>query len=239
MWARGRQMTQLVFDLSQGEAFGKPDFFVSDSNAAASGWIERWPEWPSAVLVLHGPRGAGKTHLAYMWRERAAATLVAGDSLAEGVVEEIFKGGRSKVVVDDADRSPEAALLHLFNACVEVGGSLLLTAQRAPGPWRPALADLGSRLRAAPAVGIDLPDDPLLGAVLAKHFADRQVRVASEVIAYLVRHIERSLGAAGEIAVALDQVALSRGCAITIPLANRVLAARTAQPLPPGDAGIT
>ena len=43
----------------------------------------------------------------------------------------------------------------------------------------------------------------LLGAVLAKHFADRQVRVAPEVIAYLVRHMERSLAAAGEIAAAL------------------------------------
>jgi len=233
-------MKQLVFELSPGEAFGRGDFFVSDSNAAALGWIERWPEWPAPVLVLHGPRGAGKTHLAHLWRERAAAVLVAGATLDEARLAEAVERANATIAVDDADHAPEAALLHLHNACLEAGGGLLLTARRAPGPWRPALADLGSRLRAAPAVGIDLPDDTLLGAVLAKHFADRQVRVAPEVIAYLVRHMERSLAAAGEIAAALDQAALSLSGAITIPLANRVLAASTDHSLPPGsDAAVT
>jgi chromosomal replication initiation ATPase DnaA len=233
-------MKQLVFDLSQGEAFGRADFFVSESNAAALGWIERWPGWPSPVLVLHGPRGAGKTHLAHLWRGRAGAILLAGASLGEAHCAEIFERRGPRIAVDDADRAPEAALLHLYNACLEAGGSLLLTARQAPGPWQPALADLGSRLRAAPAVGINPPDDPLLGAVLAKHFADRQVRVAPEVIVYLVRHIERSLAAAKEIAAALDDAALSRSGAITIPLANQVLAARPNQCLPPGsDAGVT
>jgi chromosomal replication initiation ATPase DnaA len=128
----------------------------------------------------------------------------------------------------------------LYNACLEEGGSLLLTARQAPGSWRPVLADLGSRLRAAAAIGIDPPDDALLSAVLAKHFADRQVRVASDVIAYLVRRMERSPAAAKEIVAALDRAALSRRGAITIPLTNEVLAARPNQCLPPGsDAGVT
>jgi len=233
-------MTQLVFDLSQGEAFGREDFLVSESNAAALGWVERWPEWPSPVLVLHGPQGAGKTHLAHMWRGRAGAILLAGASLGEADCAEIFERRGSIIAVDDADCAPEAALLHLYNACLEAGGSLLLTARQAPGPWRPALADLGSRLRAAPAVGINRPDDALLAAVLAKHFADRQVRVAPEVIAYLICRMERSLAAAKEIAADLDHAALSRSGAITIPLTNQVLAARPRHYLPPGsDAGVT
>jgi chromosomal replication initiation ATPase DnaA len=233
-------MKQLVFDLSLDEVFGRADYFASESNAAALGSIERWPEWPSPVLVLHGPRGAGKTHLARLWSERAAAILLAGASLDEARLGEIIERRRSRVAIDDADHAPEAALLHLYNACLEGGGSLLLTARQVPGPWRPALADLSSRLRAAPAVEINLPDDLLLAAVLAKRFADRQVRVGSEVIAYLVRHMERSLAAAGQIAAALDQAALSRSGAITVPLANRVLAAQTDHYQPPGsDAGVT
>ena len=233
-------MKQLVLDLSHGEAYGREDFFVSPSNAAALGWVERWPEWPSPVLVLHGPRGAGKTHLAHLWRDRAAAILLAGAALDQARLREAIESAGPRIAVDDADRAPEAALLHFYNACLEAGGSLLLTSRQAPGPWQPALADLSSRLRAAPAVGIDLPDDSLLAAVLAKHFADRQVRVAPEVILFLVRHMERSLAAAGEVAAALDQAALSGRAAITIPLANRVLAVPTDHGFSPGsDAGVT
>ncbi len=226
-------MTQLAFDLTGGEAFGRADFFVSDANAAALGWVDRWPQWPSPVLVLHGARGAGKTHLAHLWRQRAAAILVAGESLDHAHVDGIIAGSGTNFVVDDAEHAPETALLHLFNACLEAGGNLLLTSRQAAGSWRPALADLGSRLCAAPSVGIGGPDDALLAAVLAKHFADRQIRVASEVITYLVCHMERSFHAAGEISAALDHAALSGNRAITTRLANQVLAARANQPRPP------
>jgi chromosomal replication initiation ATPase DnaA len=227
-------MKQFVFDLPRREDFGREDFFVSDSNAAALSWIERWPQWPAPVLVVHGSRGAGKTHLAHLWCKRAEAIFAAGPALAEAHFEEIIEGRHPRLVIDDADHAPERELLHLYNACLEAGGELLLTARRPPGPWQPALADLGSRLRAAPAVGIDLPDDTLLGAVLAKHFADRQVRVAPEVIAYLVRHMERSLASAGQIAAALDEKALSLSGAITIPLASEMVA-RINQRFSPGD----
>lgn len=232
-------MQQLVFDLARPGAFGRADFLVSDSNLAALRWVERWPQWPSPALLVHGPTGAGKTHLAHLWRDYASAELLDGARLTPAAVADIFEKGLPRIAIDDADGAPEAALLHVFNACIEAGGSLLLTARGAPGTWRPALADLGSRLRAAPAVAIDLPDDRLLGAVLAKHFADRQVRVLPEVIAYLVRRMERSLAAAGDIAAALDRAALIRNGPITIPLAGEVLAGLY-QPFPPGnDAGVT
>lgn len=233
-------MKQLVFDLPRRASFGRDDFFVSDSNTGALGWIERWPNWPVPALVLHGPRGAGKTHLAYLWRDRAAAMLLSGASLDEADLTKIIERRSLHIGVDDADCAPEAILLHLYNFCLEEGGSLLLTARQQPGLWPMTLADLGSRLRAAPAVGIMRPDDGLLSAVLAKHFADRQVRVAPVVIAYLVSHMERSLAAAGALAAALDLAALSRSGSITIALANRILAASTSHGLPPdSDAGVT
>ena len=102
------------------------------------------------------------------------------------------------------------------------------------------LPDLSSRLRAVSAIKIGPPDDALLGAVVAKHFADRQVQVTPEVIAYLISHMERSLAAAAEIATALDEAALSRRGAITVRLANQVLAARANQfPSPDSEAGVT
>jgi chromosomal replication initiation ATPase DnaA len=235
-----RRITQLTFQLAGAAAYGRSDFIVTASNSLALAWLDRWPDWPAPVLLLHGPEGSGKTHLAHLWRERASAALVSGVALDEAGLRQLLDYGNRRIAVDDADRAGETALLHLFNTCYESGSNLLLTSRTSPGSWRVALADLGSRLRAALAVGIGRPDDALLGAVLAKHFADRQIRVALEVIAYLVGHMERSLAAAAEVAAALDQLALSNGGAITVPLASRFLAERDDQSLrPDSDAAVT
>ncbi len=216
---------QLAFDLAHQRAFGRADFVVSAVNAAALEWIDRWPRWPSPVLLLHGPQGAGKTHLAHLWCERSGAFSLPGNSLDDTCAAAVLDRRRANIVVDDAQHSPEAALLHMFNACVETGANLLLTCRERPSDWPIALPDLASRLRSVPSVGIGGPDDVLLGALLAKHFADRQLLVAPGVIAYLVRHIERSYAAAAAMAAALDKAALDRDCAVTIRLASQVIAA--------------
>jgi chromosomal replication initiation ATPase DnaA len=73
-------------------------------------------------------------------------------------------------------------------------------------------------------VEIAAPDDPLLAAVLVKHFADRQLRVEPGVIAFLLPRMERSFAAAARLAGELDRLALSRGGPITVPLARQLLA---------------
>ena len=217
-------MIQLALDLPRRSAFGRSDFMVSGSNSAAVEQIDRWPNWPSAVLVLHGPPGCGKTHLAHLWRERASALMIAGESLTEAMLPHLLGEIPRHVAIDDADRASEHALLHLYNFCIEHQGSLLITTYRPPGSWRVGLGDLRSRLRAAPVVEIGAPDDALLGAVLIKHFSDRQLRVAPDVIVYLLTRIDRSFAAAENISAQLDGAALSNGGPITIPLARKVLA---------------
>src|SRR5205807_3155029 len=119
-----------------------------------------------------------------------------------------------------ADRASEIALLHLYNFCIETRGGLLVTARQSPTAWAVVLPDLASRLRAVLDIEIGLPDDALLGAVLVKHFADRQLRVAPEVIAYLLTHMERSFAAAAELASRLDLASLRDRRAVTVPLAR-------------------
>src|SRR5712691_6169248 len=111
-------MTQLAIDLPHRPALGRADFLVSGCNAAALGWIERWPDWPAWALVLHGPAGSGKTHLAHLWRERSGGMLVPGDALQRMEPNEL--AGSRAVAIDDAERAPEEALLHLYNCCSEV-----------------------------------------------------------------------------------------------------------------------
>jgi chromosomal replication initiation ATPase DnaA len=214
---------QLTLNLPRRTAWGRSDFLVSDSNAAALGLIDRWPDWPPGALVLHGPAGCGKTHLVHLWCERASAIALAGECLDEEMVARLITAGRHRVAVDDADRACERALLHLHNSCLEARGSILIAAPQPAGAWSIELEDLRSRLRAALAVAVQPADDALLGAVLVKHFADRQLRVAPEVIAYLLQRMERSFATAAEIAARLDQASLWEKCPVSVPLARRIL----------------
>ena len=233
-------MIQLPLDLRCRPSFARSDFLSSLRNVAALERIDRWPDWRSAALVLHGPAGCGKTHLAHLWCERASANLIAGETLTPATLPRLFEDGPCRVAIDDAHRASEHALLHLYNACVERQGSLLITARQSPGFWKIVLGDLRSRLRATPAVEIEAPDDALLGAVLVKHFADRQLLVAPGLIVYLLRRIGRSFADAATVAAHLDVAALSSGGPITIPLARKVLAASDYQsPALRNDSAVT
>jgi chromosomal replication initiation ATPase DnaA len=215
---------QLTIDLPVRPALGRADFLVSDCNRAALARIERWPDWPAHRLVLHGPQRSGKSHLAQLWCADSGARLIAGAALTQHTPP--FGNGAMPpaIAVDDAEAAPEIALLHLYNSCAEAGIGLLVIGRQPPASWPIALPDLASRLRAMPAIGIDPPDDALLGAVLIKHFADRQLRVMPAAIGYLVPRMERSFAMAAALAAHLDELALATGRPIGIPLARRALA---------------
>jgi chromosomal replication initiation ATPase DnaA len=226
---------QWALDLPVEPCFERTDFLVSDCNRAALDTVERWPDWPARALVLHGPPGSGKTHLAHLWCAAASgAALYAGDAPALGEPAAL----PATLAIDDSQRTPERTLLHLYNLTLERGGSLLLTMPAPPAAHSFALADLASRLRSLPVAGIAPPDDALLAAVLVKHFADRQLRVGPEVVAYLIPRIERSFAAAAALAARLDKRALEASRAVTIALARAVLA-ETDQSTPPSDLTVT
>ena len=59
--------TQLALALDHAESLAREDFLSGPSNAAALALIERWPDWPSRTVLLRGPEGSGKSHLAAIW----------------------------------------------------------------------------------------------------------------------------------------------------------------------------
>jgi chromosomal replication initiation ATPase DnaA len=219
----GPTSDQLIFDLPQRPALGIQDFLVSPANAAAVSMIDRWPSWPDQVVLLLAPARAGKTHLANVWRLKSQAAARQSIALSERDIKESC----GALLIEDlhAGIGEERVLFHLINLAREQRRSLLLTSRLAPAALPLSLPDLSSRLRAVPLIEIAPPDTTLLKAVLIKQFADRQLEVEPHVIAYLARHMERSMQAAAAIVAALDRRALATHRRITRPLAAEILAA--------------
>jgi chromosomal replication initiation ATPase DnaA len=215
-------MAQLPLDLPHRPALGRDDFLVAPANAEAVAWLDRWPNWPAPALVLAGPAGSGKSPLAQVFAARSGAVILAAEALGRAAPRALVPSARA-AVVDDAERADEETLLHLYNLLAERGGHVLVLARAAPARWGIALPDLRSRLLAAPVATLAPPDDALLASVLVKLFADRQLMVGEEVVAYLVPRLERSFAAAAAMVAALDQAALAAHRRITVPLARAVL----------------
>ena len=216
---------QLAFDLPAREAWRREDFFPSPANAAALAAVDDWRNWPGGKLVLTGPKGSGKTHLARLWAAEAGAALLPAADLATADLPALSSHGA--VAVEDAETAAgnpqaEAAFFHLHNLVTQ-SGHLLVTASLPPRDWGLALPDLASRLQAAALARIEAPDDALLSAVLIKLFADRQITVPPALIPYLVARMERSIDAARAIVAALDARALAEGRPITRQLAADLL----------------
>ncbi|ODT06827.1 MAG: hypothetical protein ABS58_09985 [Mesorhizobium sp. SCN 65-20] len=219
---------QLPLDLGHSPGLSRDDLVVSQANAQAAALIDRWPEWPAPVVLLAGPAGSGKSHLAAIWREETGAVELSASDISAHVGEI----GAQAVLIDDADQGKldQEGLFHLINTVRGAGSHLLLTARSFPASWGVTLPDLASRLKAAATVEIEEPDDLLLAGVITKLFADRQVEVEPHVVQFLVRRIERSLSTAIRVVEKLDRAALEQKSRI-----SRALAAETVDSLDAGQ----
>jgi len=209
---------QLVLALGHAESFAREDFIAGPSNAAALSLIDRWPDWPDRLVVLAGPEGAGKSHLAMVWADKAGARFLSGRALGYADLPEALSTG-ALVVEDVSPRVDELALFHLLNLAREHHTYVLLTSRSAPSSWTLALPDLVSRLRALPVVAVAPPDDALLETVIAKLAADRQIALDDVLLRYLSHRVERSFAGAKAAIDRLDREAMRQHRPVTRALA--------------------
>ncbi|NVJ90144.1 MAG: DNA replication protein [Methylocystaceae bacterium] len=196
------------------------DFLVSDSNREAVAFLDLWPQWPSPFVIIYGEAGCGKSHLAQVFSEATKAI-----EIKLNVDPYISMGDHKTGVVENVDRllaDNQQALFHLYNFAKENDAHILLTSRTSPALWDIQLADLKSRIGAASVIEIGQPDDTLIEAVLVKQFADRQLHVERDVVAFMLTRMERSFDQARLLVNEIDQQSLAQKRKITIPLVRSV-----------------
>src|SRR5918996_1212499 len=126
---------QLALALGHAERLTREDFLDGPSNAAALALIDSWPNWPFRAVVLIGPEGCGKSHLAAIWAQAAGARLIAARAVQELTLPVALATGA--LVVEDLTPGgfDERALFHLLNLAREDGAYLMLTARILPAGW--------------------------------------------------------------------------------------------------------
>ncbi len=217
------QPRQLAFALPHAESLSRDNFLEGPANSAGLALVDSWPDWPNRVMMLLGPEGAGKSHLAAIWAEQAGARATSAQALTPAAVPGALATGA--VVVEDLRPSEfdERALFHLLNLAREDGAFVLITARVMPSALSVELRDLRSRLRAVPTVSLLPPDDQLFRALIVKFCADRQMSVDEAVVSFVATRIERSFAAARQAVELLDTEALRLGRPVTRALAAELL----------------
>lgn len=212
---------QLAFDLPATVRLEAEDFFVSEANEQPFALICTPSAWPDGKLALVGPAGSGKSHLAGVFAAQNKAQVLEAREIDPSAALPT-----TALVIEDGEHIPPAAeewLFHAHNHLRAQGQPLLVTGRTAPARWPLTLPDLVSRLQAMTTATIQTPDEPLLLALLLKHFQDRQLAPAPDAITYLQRHLPRSFDAIRDAVAVLDREALAQGRPLTRPFVQSTL----------------
>ena len=219
---------QLPLAVEPEARYSIDDFVVTPANQTAFNLLESWPNWPSPVTVLVGPKGAGKTHLSAVWAAQSYAHEFNSQKI-DAAIKAAISG--TPILIEDIEPHDfdETGLFHLINTVRQARienrqSSLLMTSHLRPIDWQVALPDLASRLNAVSLIELDPPDEMLLTVVITKLFADRQLFVDPNLIRYIVSRIDRSLAAAARFVALTDRIALEEKSRITRTLIMNVIA---------------
>lgn len=199
--------SQIPLSFPVTTSYRRDDFMPAPCNADALAWIDRWPDWPYPALIIYGAEGCGKTHLLSLWMDKVGERHHAIDD-----VQSLF-----------GNAEQEEELFHLFNLARENGTSLLLAMDKPVAQQAITLPDLASRLRAAPQVEVQEPDDTALQGVIIKLCHDRQLRIPPDVVAYILPRIERRYAAVRSLVDRIDKASLAEKRSVTIPLVKKII----------------
>jgi DnaA-homolog protein len=206
-------MRQLALDLTASPVptfgnfvAGRNAEVIAHLHAAIAGSGERF-------IYLWGEAGCGRTHLLRAAASGTGATYVACDTNS------VFEDDAHLLAADDVERlggTAQGALFSRYNALREHGGGLIASGNVPPVQLN-LRADLLTRLGWGLVMQVHALNDAEKAQALAQRAKACGFTLSNEVIAYLLTHAPRDMGALFATLDALDRRSLETKRAITVP----------------------
>ena len=215
-------MSQLTFKFPFKTNYFEEDFYVSTNNFNAYKLIESWPKWSSRYINIYGPPGCGKTHLANIFKKKINSFFVKASELNDNSLPLIKL--KECLIIDDYKNNIEEKLFYsTLNQSHQCNQYVIINSLRSIRSSNVQLKDLMSRFNNFIDIGIELPTDDLIRVILTKNFSDKQVKVESKILEYILKNIHRSYEDIFDLIDKVDSLSLSTGKSININLIKKVL----------------
>ena len=215
-------MSQLTFKFPFKTNYFEEDFYVSTNNFSAYKLIENWPKWPSRFVNIFGPSGCGKTHLANIFKKKINSYLVKASELNDLSLSLIKS--KDCLIIDDYKSNIEEKLFYsILNQSHQSNQYVIINSLQSIKVSIVELKDLKSRFDSFIDIGINLPTDDLIRVVLTKTFSDKQVKIGTRLLEYILKNINRSYQDIFDLIDKVDSLSLSTGKSININLIKKVL----------------
>ena len=189
---------QMALPLSFKTIKNRENFIVSKCNEEAVRLIENSSFWQNKrkinsipAAIIFGPKGSGKTHLSYMFKEHNRCEYLS--SLSSFNLDKIEEG--KKFILDDfipGEKYPSELVMHFLNRIIYQDSSALFLSNLSPAIMNWELDDLNSRIRSLMCSEIKLPDDVLLYSFMVKYSNDKKLFIKDNQIIYILERLERN-----------------------------------------------
>ena len=215
-------MSQLTLKFPFKTNYFKEDFYVSKNNFSAYKLIESWPKWSGKFINIFGPSGCGKTHLANIFQKKIDSFYVKAHELSDNSLP-LIKLKECLIIEDYKDNIEEKLFYSVLNQSYQLNQYVIVNSLETIKFSAVKLKDLRSRLNNFIDIGIELPTDDLIRAILTKNFSDKQVRLEAKLLEYILKNIHRSYDDIFNLIDKVDSLSLSTGKSININLIKKVL----------------
>ena len=213
---------QLILKFPEHRAYKKEDFYVSPSNQEAYDFINSWPKWIKRIVNVFGPSGSGKSHLSSIVKNKTKCLEIFPEDLNENIISE-FKTREVLIIENFNEKISEQLLFSLWNTALQDNKYFLINSTKPINTYKFKLPDLLSRVKSTLTIGIKLPSDDLISAIIAKNFSDKQIKVEKKHIDYIIKRIDRSYEKISQFISILDKNSLKNATPLNFKLIKEVL----------------
>ena len=215
-------MSQLIFKFPFKTNYFEEDFYVSENNFDAYKLIESWPKWPGKFMNIFGPSGCGKTHLSNIFKKKINSFFIKSSELNSDVLLAIKT--KECLIIDEYKNNIEEKLFYsVLNQSYLSNQFIIVNSLTPIQSFKVNLNDLKSRFDSFVNISIDLPTDDLIKVIISKNFSDKQVKIESKLLEYIIKNIDRSYESIFDLIDKLDDTSLSAGKSININLIKKAL----------------